>query len=113
RAPLTPPALPPPLTRRRQDLRQGHAVRRLLVRDTGRAGAAEGEYRAAVALQRQLAADFPIVADYQNDLAGTMVNLAILLRERKEFEPARQLLEDALPYHRAALKANPRKPAYR
>ena len=42
-----------------------------------------------------------------------MVNLARLLLARKELDGARRLLEEALPYHQAALKANPRHPAYR
>ena len=36
-----------------------------------------------------------------------MVNLARLLLARQELDGARRLLEEALPYHRAALKANP------
>ena len=42
-----------------------------------------------------------------------MVNLARLLLARKDLDGARRLLEEALPYHQAALKANPRHPAYR
>jgi hypothetical protein len=53
------------------------------------------------------------VSDYQNQVAGTLGNLAALLRARKEPGPARRLFEDALPYHEAALRANPRHPAYR
>jgi hypothetical protein len=60
-----------------------------------------------------LAADEPTVSDYQNDLAGTMDNLADLLRGRRELGPARQLLEQAANHHEAALKANPRHPDYR
>jgi hypothetical protein len=42
-----------------------------------------------------------------------MVNLARLLLIRKEFDGARRLLEEALPYHQAAMKAKPRDPYYR
>jgi tetratricopeptide (TPR) repeat protein len=79
----------------------------------GRSKQAEKEYGAALALRKHLADDFPTVADYQNELAGTMVNLAGLNRERKELQAARRLLEEALPHHRAALKANPRHPEFR
>jgi tetratricopeptide (TPR) repeat protein len=80
---------------------------------TGRPKEAETEYHAALDLRKRLAADFPTVLDYQNELAGTMVNRAILHHMCKEFQAARQLLEEALPHHRAALEANPRHPEYR
>jgi hypothetical protein len=46
-------------------------------------------------------------------MAGTLVNLALLAQGRQDWAGARRLLEEALPYHRAALKANPRHPEYR
>ena len=42
-----------------------------------------------------------------------MVNLARMLLARKELDGARRLLEEAVPYHQAALKATPGHPAYR
>jgi hypothetical protein len=36
-----------------------------------------------------------------------MVNLAILLRQSKDFGSARRLLEEAAPHHKTALDANP------
>jgi hypothetical protein len=42
-----------------------------------------------------------------------MVNLARPLWRRKELHRARHLLEQAVPYHQAALQPNPRKLAYR
>jgi hypothetical protein len=53
------------------------------------------------------------VSSNRNELAGSLVNLARLLRDRRNFPAARQALEEALPHHQAALKANPRHPAYR
>src|SRR5262249_45395200 len=43
---------------------------------------AEWEYRRALALQAQLAADFPAVPDYAVDLGGSYCNLGNLLRQR-------------------------------
>jgi tetratricopeptide (TPR) repeat protein len=71
------------------------------------------EYRAAVAIRKQRAADFPAIPNYQNDLAGTLVNLARLHNQRREFTAAVALLEQARPHHQAALKASPKNPIYR
>src|SRR5262249_22161476 len=50
---------------------------------------------------------------YHNDLAGSLVNLALLKNDGKDYRAARQLLEQARPHHEAALQANPRHPEYR
>src|SRR5262249_29702394 len=63
---------------------------------------AEAVYRDARTIQKQLVTDFPKVPDYQNDLAGTLVNLARLHRQRREFDAAVALLEEARPHHQAA-----------
>jgi tetratricopeptide (TPR) repeat protein len=78
-----------------------------------KADQAEVALKDALAFYKQLAGEFPTVPDYQNGLAATMTKLAILVRDRKELPRARQLLEQARPHHRAALKANPRHPLYR
>jgi hypothetical protein len=67
----------------------------------------------ALALQKQLAADFPTRPELRNDVAGSLVNQALLHNERGEFREARTCLEEALPYHQAALQANPRNPQFR
>jgi tetratricopeptide (TPR) repeat protein/tRNA A-37 threonylcarbamoyl transferase component Bud32 len=85
----------------------------LVLRSAGRPGEAEAAHQAARKRFQQLAADWPAVPDYQNGLAGTLVNLAIVHRQRKEFPAARRLLDQALPHHRAALEVNPDHPAYR
>jgi hypothetical protein len=69
--------------------------------------------RDALSLDRQLAIDFPQIPDYHNDLTNALMELALLLRDRRDFAAARQLLEEAVPHHQAALKANPRNPTYR
>jgi tetratricopeptide (TPR) repeat protein len=98
----------------RRELAGSHNNLGRLLAATDRPKEAETEFRAALDLGKQLAADFAAVPDYQNALAGTMVDLAeVLYRARKDFQAARQLLEEALPHHRAALEANPQHPEYR
>src|SRR5262249_47626026 len=60
-----------------------------------------------------LVADYRTDPKYQNDLAGNLVNLAILHNKRKEFAAAVSLLEQARPHHKAALEASPKNPTYR
>ena len=62
---------------------------------------------------KQLAADFPKVPDYRNDVAGTLFNLANAASMRRDFAAARRLLDEAFPYHQDALQANPRHADYR
>ncbi len=85
----------------------------ILLKNTGRSREAEELFGQTLAIHKQLAADFPTVSDHQNEAAGAMVNLARVLLARKELQGARRLLEEAVPYHQAALKASPRHPAYR
>jgi hypothetical protein len=66
-----------------------------------------------VTVHKQLAADFPDVPNHQNETAGAMVNLARMLLARNDPRGARALLEEAVPYHQAALKASPRNLFYR
>jgi tetratricopeptide (TPR) repeat protein len=99
------------------DYREGLAVTLnnlgILLKDIDRAAEAEDMYRQALAIRKQLAADFPTVPDHQNNVACVMVNIARLLLARQEPHAARQLLEEAVSHHQAALKASPRDPAYR
>src|SRR5262249_955828 len=62
---------------------------------------------------KQLAVDFPNQPDLRNDLACTLVNLALFCNQRREFAAAQAHLAEAQPHHQAALKANPRHPAFR
>jgi serine/threonine protein kinase/tetratricopeptide (TPR) repeat protein len=84
-----------------------------LLEASGRAREAEEAFRDALVPFKQLATEFAAVPDYQNELALTMGNWAMLLHRRKEFGAARRLLEEALPHHLAALRANPRHLYYR
>jgi hypothetical protein len=46
-------------------------------------------------------------------MAGTLLNIAILHKQRQEFAAGLTLLKQALPHHRVALEANPQNPVYR
>jgi tetratricopeptide (TPR) repeat protein len=80
---------------------------------TGRTKEAEAAYEDSIVLYQQLAADSPDRADLRNELAGTVVNLAELCVHKRDFKAAKAHVEEAEPHHQAALKANPRNPAYR
>jgi serine/threonine protein kinase len=84
-----------------------------LHRGAGRLREAEEAHRAAQHIRAELVKEFDTNPDHANDLAGTLVNLANVARDRKDRAAARALLEQALPYHHAALKANPKNPVYR
>jgi tetratricopeptide (TPR) repeat protein len=51
----------------------------VLLADLGRRPEAEAQYRRALALQEKLAAQFPAVPQYRDDLAGSHDNLGLLL----------------------------------
>jgi serine/threonine protein kinase/tetratricopeptide (TPR) repeat protein len=85
----------------------------ILLRVTNRPKEAHAAYREALALQKQLAADFPAIPDHQNALAATLSNLAILELQSGQFTAGLALLDQAQPHLQAALKASPKKPAYR
>jgi serine/threonine-protein kinase len=96
-----------------RDLATSHNNLGNLLDDLGKRGEAESAFCDAMKIQTQLAEKFPAVSDYQNELAVSLVNLARLVQGGKEPARARQLLEQAVPHHRAALKANDRNPTYR
>src|SRR5262249_13623703 len=79
----------------------------------GRPKEAEAAYAEALALEKQLVTGAPNQAGLRNDLAGSCVNLAVLRLSRRDFRGAKACLGEAGPHHLAALKANPRNPAYR
>jgi eukaryotic-like serine/threonine-protein kinase len=97
----------------RTGLAKVHNILGTLLKQTDRAREAEESYGQAIAIHKQLAAEFPAVPDHHNSAAGALINLAELLRVRNDLHAARRLLEEALPHHQAALKANPRHPVYR
>jgi serine/threonine protein kinase/tetratricopeptide (TPR) repeat protein len=102
---------------KRSDLRQelGVSLNNLggLLLTMGERKKAEAPLREAVNVRRQLVVEFPGVPEYQDDLGGTLRNLALLHKQRQEFGDAVRLLEQARLHHHAAMKANPKNPAYR
>jgi tetratricopeptide (TPR) repeat protein len=97
----------------RQELAGSHNSLGLLLRNTGRLKEAEAALRDSLVIKKQLAADFPNQSDLRNSLAGTYVNLANFCNQRGDPAAAKGYLVEAGPHHAAALKANPRHPAYR
>jgi tetratricopeptide (TPR) repeat protein len=85
----------------------------LLLQATDRSQEAELAFGDALASRKQLATDFPSVPYYQNELAEAIAHMAGLARRRGDLAQARELLEQAHPYHQAALKPNARHPGYR
>src|SRR5262249_6852521 len=74
---------------------------------------AEAAYRQARQLFEKLVAENPAVPDYRHYLGAVLNNLASYPRDRGELAEARQMVEQAIDYQRAALKSNPRHPRYR
>jgi hypothetical protein len=84
-----------------------------VLRETGRLKEAEAAHAEALAIYKQLAADSPKAPGHRNAAATTLFYLAKAARLRRDFAAARKLLDEAFPYHQAALQANPRHPDYR
>jgi serine/threonine protein kinase/tetratricopeptide (TPR) repeat protein len=103
----------PNLTPYRQDLAVTLNNFATLLRDIGRPKDAESAYRRALQLHKGLADQNAADANQQNALAGTMVNLARLLYSVQDYAAARRLLEDAKPYHQAALRVQAKYVVYR
>jgi eukaryotic-like serine/threonine-protein kinase len=97
----------------RQQLASGHNCLGLLLRNKGRLKEAEAAYAKALAIYKRLAADFPTVPEYHNDTAGTLFNLANAANIRRDFAAAGKLINEAMSYHQAALRAQPQHPDYR
>jgi serine/threonine protein kinase/tetratricopeptide (TPR) repeat protein len=98
----------------RQALANCHNNRGNLLLETGRLQEAENDFGQALSIRKQLAADLPNQPDLHNQLAGSCLNLAILRQQQGSWAAAaKRLLLEGRPYHLAALKANPRHPAYR
>jgi serine/threonine protein kinase/tetratricopeptide (TPR) repeat protein len=103
----------PALPGYRHSLASTHNNLGTLFKNTARPREAEESYGRSAALHRQLAADFPDVPVHRNEAAGAMANLARQHLIRKDFAGARRILEEAVPYQQAALKASPDYPANR
>src|SRR5262249_29443336 len=97
----------------RQELALCHNNRGLVLGAMRRLKEAEKDYDQALSIQKQLAAELPNQPDRQNAVAGTCVNLAFFHLRQGDGAAANRLLLQGQPYPLAALKANPRHPAYR
>jgi serine/threonine protein kinase/tetratricopeptide (TPR) repeat protein len=97
----------------RQELASTVNNRGILFYNSSRQNEAETAWTDALAILRQLAADFPIDPDLHNRVAGTLGNLGNLCNRRRDFKGAKAYLEEALPHHEAALRANPQHPNYK
>ena len=97
----------------RQELANAHNNLGNLLASNERLKDAEAAYGEALVLNKQLVAESPMASGYQNSVATTLFNLGKAARRRRDFGAARQRLDEAFPYHLAALQANPGHPDYR
>ena len=93
----------------RRDL--GDTVNRIgrLLANTGRPREAEVEYRAALAIRRKLAEEYPAVSEYRNGLAASHNNLGILLWKSGRLKEAEAEYRTALAIRREAGRRQPRR----
>jgi serine/threonine-protein kinase len=103
----------PAVPRYRQGLATCHQNLASALFSLGRAGDVEAELRVALKERQRLVTEHPAVPAYQHELATTLTSLGWLRQKRHELREALELLQQALPHHRAALKAYPGHPEYR
>jgi serine/threonine protein kinase/tetratricopeptide (TPR) repeat protein len=68
---------------------------------------AERNLRAAIAIGNKLVEEFPKESDYRAGLAGALGNLAFVLKQQRDYEQARVLLEQAIVHQQAVLYDRP------
>jgi len=73
----------------------------------------QAQFRKALALYEKLAADFPTVARYHRDVAGTLHNLAGLIGKSGKGTEAVALYEQAIRHQELALARDPKDPRSR
>jgi tetratricopeptide (TPR) repeat protein len=74
---------------------------------------AEAAFRDALAIQKQLAADFPTRPDFRQQLARTYGNLGVLLRETGRLKEAEAVYRDALAIQKQLVAEFPTRPDFR
>jgi tetratricopeptide (TPR) repeat protein len=94
--------------RYRKDLANSHNSLGSLLRDLGQRSEAETAYRAALRIQEQLAADFPLVPQYRIGLGLSFCNYGILLSEAGKQEPALEWYAKAIVTLTPVLEKDPR-----
>jgi serine/threonine protein kinase/Flp pilus assembly protein TadD len=65
-------------------------------------------HQQAIAVWKELVADFPGGAEYESGLGSALMNRALLLRDRRRLAEALQLLDEAIRHHEKAHRLNPR-----
>jgi tetratricopeptide (TPR) repeat protein len=97
----------PRVIQHQRDLSLSHYGLGAVLFDAHRPTDAAEEYRGAQVLLERLVTEDSANWDYHNRLAATLGAQAEIALASKNFVEARRLLEEALPHHRAALKAMP------
>jgi serine/threonine-protein kinase len=83
-----------------------------VLQETGRSKQAEPVYRDALAIQKQLAADFPNRPDFRSELAKSHNNLAIVLGETGRPQEAETAFRDAIAIDKELATSFPAIPDY-
>ena len=96
----------------RQELAKSHIFLGTLLQGTARPKEAEAAYRDALAIQEQLAAEFPAVPDYRGELAISHYNLGTLLQNIRRLEEAEAAFRNALPLYKQLAADFPSIPEY-
>jgi serine/threonine protein kinase/Flp pilus assembly protein TadD len=90
-----------------QRLRRDSLTLAEVLQQMGRPVEFEEVHQQLIAALEQFVAERPDAADFQSNLGGLQHNRAVRLEGRKELEPARQLLEQAIRHQQAALNVRP------
>jgi tetratricopeptide (TPR) repeat protein len=85
----------------------------LLLSSTGRLAEAERAYRDALALQKQLAAEFPARPDFRLELARSHNNLGLLLSSTGRLKEAETAYREALALWKQLAADYPTHPEFR
>ncbi|MCI0457227.1 MAG: tetratricopeptide repeat protein, partial [Gemmataceae bacterium] len=85
----------------------------ILLAEARRPQDAEKTYRQARGVQHKLLQEFPTVPGYHTFYAKILNNLALRLRNRGEYDQARDLLNEAIQHDREAMKLAPENRAFR
>jgi tetratricopeptide (TPR) repeat protein len=97
----------------RESLAIEHTNLGALLANTGRAKEGEASLQAGLGIYRQLTAHFPASPHYKHALGESLGSLANLAYAQGRYTDACRWLAEALPQSQAALRVNPRAPAFR
>jgi serine/threonine protein kinase len=85
----------------------------IIHRESRNMAEAEKAFRRALSVVERLSADFPTIQSYQDGLAGTLTNLALVLSSRRSFTEAEAVYRRAMAIFRKAVDRYPDVPGYR